>query len=1492
MKQNRFILYFFWIILLALPIAAGIWLSHGQRHRVNTRQIDSLNDLSYTMRYKNLELSADAADKAFRLSGPDLIRRAESLNNKGFCAFMQMDFEEASRLYRRVYNLTNSELENLVADVGMMKVCQRTSMNKRFYDYRNSALKRMKRINAERASIVSPRDIHRLNYAISDFYIVSSVYYYYLQQDSLSLDAIDSIEADETLQSDTAQWAYYNYMKGSGSLYKGNSTEAILLGEFSHLIECLGASQESGNIYFEANALQSIAELLMNPRNVSILEERRAGLMRMVNPQDLPSDSLARAYAYTALQLFKDYGDIYQISGSYRTLASCYNEEGRYKEALHFLDMALEYVNKHHEKYYHCTDSLDRLETYVPNSQESVELRWIRDAGILTFPEWIARIREQLSVTYAALGMKPESDYNRNIYLDILDYTRQDKQLESRYMLLKKEASNMNLLLAVMVTGVLLFIVLFVYLVRRWRQRNTIYLAKLRETIELCRKITASVPDDVTCRANVARVVMQQVRTDFIQLTGARWVDIKVNEDEKDQTLVSDGEECPQPTEEIPYLNHYHLYRYPLLSASEGESLGELRVYRRYDWEKELEALVRMVVPYLVWTLENGLTMVLLGDEYRRLEKERYIHEQHLAASKRQNIVKKACFSIVQGMLPYIDRIRNEVNKLKNESYARRDEVRKYKYAYIEELVTRINELNDILACWVKMRQGSLSLSIENFPLDELFQMAARSRQAFEQKGLTLHVEPTEAVVKADKALTFFMINTLADNARKYTHPGGTVSLKADQQPDYVEISVSDTGIGLSQQDIDRVLSEKIYDSSAIGADAPQEDAELLRRRKGSGFGLMNCKGIIDKYRKTNRLFDVCRFGIESTPGKGSRFYFRLPKGTGRILHILLLAITLSACHHDGEDNASSADSLVNRLRMIEDDFSTSDSILSRANDYANTVYDCNVNGYYQDALIYADSALACMNSYYSLYSSDRYPLLVLNGKGEAAELRWLSKGFYTDYYILLDVRNEAAVAYLALKNLDAYHYNNDAYVALYKQLTEDTSLSEYCRQMQRSSSNKSVGVMLCALLLFLFLISYYLFYARNRLRYRYNMEQVLAVNRAIFSTALLGEDGALDMDLLAGQLYRKLQELLPLTGIGLAVSDRDNASLNHFFHAPEGTRKTGADCMTFCYEHQMHEWMHTAAWQCLPLWITAGGETHCMGVLSLLCGENKHRAESMLLVELVGDYLAAILYNSVVRMEDRLRDIELAKDEASRSIREENQLHVQNMVIDNCLSTIKHETIYYPNKIRQITDKLNRGEFPAEEEYRQITVMSELVDYYKDVFSLLSSCASRQLDEITFRRTAVTTRQLADSARQALRRQLKRKNFDLELQEEICEARFTADKLLLDVLMENLMAEAASHPVSGILRLQMRPDGAFVRILLTDTRRNKSQEELNELFYPHREQIQEGTDGQLKGTEYLVCRQIIREHDEYAGRRGCRINAETVPDGGFCVWFTLPARK
>ena len=129
------------------------------------------------------------------------------------------------------------------------------------------------------------------------------------------------------------------------------------------------------------------------------------------------------------------------------------------------------------------------------------------------------------------------------------------------------------------------------------------------------------------------------------------------------------------------------------------------------------------------------------------------------------------------------------------------------------ELVDKINEYNAILTSWVKMKQGSISLNIENFELNDLFNLIRKGSRAFEMKHLRLEILPTEISVKADKALTLFMINTLAENARKYTPQGGYVKVYASQSLEYVEVSIEDSGIGLSAEDIACILEEKVYDS-------------------------------------------------------------------------------------------------------------------------------------------------------------------------------------------------------------------------------------------------------------------------------------------------------------------------------------------------------------------------------------------------------------------------------------------------------------------------------------------------------------------------------------------------------------------------------------------------------------------------------------------------------------------------------------------------------
>jgi K+-sensing histidine kinase KdpD len=329
---------------------------------------------------------------------------------------------------------------------------------------------------------------------------------------------------------------------------------------------------------------------------------------------------------------------------------------------------------------------------------------------------------------------------------------------------------------------------------------------------------------------------------------------------------------------------------------------------------------------------------------------------------------------------------------------------------------------------------------------------------------------------------------------------------------------------------------------------------------------------------------------------------------------------------------------------------------------------------------------------------------------------------------------------------------------------------------------------------------------------------------------------------------------------------------------------------MLRAFESETTVWNAEKRGWCLPLSVEVAGEKRCLGVMGLRCASRSGKEDDKLMLELVAGYVAILVYNAVELVAQKYRDIEMAQDEARRVLREESQLHVQNMVLDNCLSTIKHETIYYPNRIKQIVDRLG-DEVDREEERRQVETMAELVAYYKDIFTILSSCAARQLEEVTFRRGAVKVQGLLEATRRYFKRVTRKFPYALELDMQADALSVTGDEIQLKFLLENLVNEALTYPAEGRLELKVYRDGEFVRFDFIDRRREFSQEELNQLFYPHLSRMQHRGEGVLTGTEYLVCKQIIRDHDEYAGRRGCRMNACQASGGGFMVWFTLPAR-
>lgn len=1194
--------------------------------------VDSLNARAYHLRYVDVDTVSSLASRAFSLSDNYADGRNEARCNLAYVLYQQMDFDGVDSILQLVRNQSHNELLLLCADVLQMKATQRTGDGQAFYEAKSRAEERLELFDGAWTRL-SSRERRILVYVQSEFHIIASTYYYYQEQDSMARCEIERVMPSFQLYVDTVQWAYYNYMMGSGGLIEDADTSAIISREFDHLFKAYMLSSRMGIPYFEANALQSLSTMFL--RNEPLLRQANDRSVRILTALLTDGDSLSNdlpmRMCQRALNLFKSYDDLFQTACTYRTLGEIHFHRGQYESALQNYKKALHCVNLHHLRYYG-SFSPDTLSAFDSTAlQRSVELEWISDKRIQTVPEWIAGIRQQFSLTYSALDNKQASDYNRNFYLDLIQSTNQNLELENRTLALKMQTRSLY---------------------------GRMYLSAFLAALAI-------------------------------------------------------------------FLFALLRYRLSRQSAGSRKHLQEGLLYLQTG--KKPRHVSEWLRPYCEFVEWNNKLIESLTDECEEAGEQLQVSQIRVRDNKRKNAENRAKVSLVHSIVPFLDRIGGEVLRMRRDGI-----VKPERREYIIELVDQIEQHNQLLTEWIKMEQGALSLHVTTVSLQRLFSIVAEGHYAFDQKGVALNVEPTEAQVKADESLTLFMLNTLADNARKFTPKGGSVTLKAEENDEYVEVSVTDTGSGLTADEVETLNHSKVYDASQIGRDHQSD--------KGFGFGLMNCRGIIEKYKKTSAMFASCAFGVRSKVGQGSTFYFRLPK-VARMLLLLLtfLPINLSAL-------------------SVEELY--------------DAVYEANVAGQYEETIRFAQEAIEKLNHTHPMLP----PLKLFDSTPqEAAEMIWAQNEVDVDYSLIVELRNEVALAALALHDWSLYQYNNRACIRLHKYIHQDKTLPSYFKRVERTHRNSNLLLMFIILVLLLIVFLAY---------------------RLLVSTQV--------------RIGRDIHELFDYCLHLLSVAQKEP------------------------------------------------GEAEFMAETSSLPGDRQWGER----------YRKQILEMSVRKANNLKSESARIADEQSRLEYEQNRLHVQNQVLDNCLSTIKHESMYYPSRIRQLAEKMDG---------QDIVQMSELVNYYHYIYTLLSQQADEQVSRPGFRRQRVDVAAAVGHIASEIGRIAKRSAMDVEfvVSQNLPDGIFVlADETLLDMLAEQLF-RGMLHEGARI-SFSVAGDDRFVRFTLHDSSRRPSDEELANLFYP--------SSGLIP---MLVAKQILREHDTYANHPGCRLVAQSCGDG-YEIYFTL----
>jgi len=258
-----------------------------------------------------------------------------------------------------------------------------------------------------------------------------------------------------------------------------------------------------------------------------------------------------------------------------------------------------------------------------------------------------------------------------------------------------------------------------------------------------------------------------------------------------------------------------------LLKDSEGEPIGTVGVSK--DISKEIESELRLREAY-----ERLLDLDKMKDEFL-------------------SNVSHELRTPITSILASLDLVRDEDAKDEREELVVVCERNAWR---LDQLVGNLLEFSQV---------GSKELEWKPINISEIVTNTITELEGFAESNevsLKSHLN-SELMINGDEKALNMILSNLISNAIKFNKKGGSVEVKAKQEDSLVELSVTDTGMGIPKKEADKVF-DKFY----------QTDASIRRKYPGTGLGLAITKGLVEAHGG--------EIWVESEFGKGSKFYFTL----------------------------------------------------------------------------------------------------------------------------------------------------------------------------------------------------------------------------------------------------------------------------------------------------------------------------------------------------------------------------------------------------------------------------------------------------------------------------------------------------------------------------------------------------------------------------------------------------------------------------------------
>jgi signal transduction histidine kinase/HAMP domain-containing protein len=285
----------------------------------------------------------------------------------------------------------------------------------------------------------------------------------------------------------------------------------------------------------------------------------------------------------------------------------------------------------------------------------------------------------------------------------------------------------------------------------------------------------------------------------------------------------------------------------PLLR--EATLFGGLVLVRKTpgSFAAETVALVQTLANQSVLAIQNATLFQELAEKSRQVE-EASRHKSEFLANMSHEL--RTPLNAILGFTELIqDGIYGEVNEKVAQQLARVQANGKHLLGLINDVL----DLAKIEAGQLELQQGPVALGAAVRAIESSTAALALAKKL----ELVIDLEPGLPVIEGDeRRLTQVLLN-LVGNAIKFTEKG-TVTISAKHSGETVEIAVGDTGPGIPAADQERVF-EAFH----------QLDSSSTRRQGGTGLGLAIARQIVELHGG--------EIGVESEPGRGSRFFFTLP---------------------------------------------------------------------------------------------------------------------------------------------------------------------------------------------------------------------------------------------------------------------------------------------------------------------------------------------------------------------------------------------------------------------------------------------------------------------------------------------------------------------------------------------------------------------------------------------------------------------------------------